>query len=53
MFVPGEIGTTTTADKNGVAVFEAYAEYSFDEIGIRIGRQHYLMTTNVSWGAID
>jgi hypothetical protein len=53
MFVPGEISTTTTADKNGVAVFEAYAEYSLMKWVSRIGRQTLSYDNQRIMGAID
>lgn len=50
----GDVPTTTTTDKNGVAVFEAYAEYSFDEKwSTRIGRQTLSYDNQRIMGAID
>lgn len=50
----GDVATTTTADKNGVAVFEAYAEYNFDENwSTRIGRQTLSYDNQRIMGGID
>lgn len=50
----GDVATTTTADKNGVAVFEAYAEYNFDENwSSRIGRQTLSYDNQRIMGGID
>lgn len=50
----GDVATTTTADKNGVAVFEAYAEYNFDKNwSTRIGRQTLSYDNQRIMGGID
>lgn len=50
----GDVATTTTTDKNGVAVFEAYAEYNFDENwSSRIGRQTLSYDNQRIMGGID
>ena len=50
----GDVATTTTADKNGVAVFEAYAEYSFTEKwSARLGRQVLNYDNQRIMGGID
>jgi hypothetical protein len=50
----GDVATTTTADKNGLAVFEAYAEYSFDDKwSARLGRQSLSYDNQRIMGGID
>lgn len=50
----GDVATTTTADKNGVAVFEAYADYSFDDKwSARLGRQVLSYDNQRIMGGID
>ncbi|SEA66646.1 Alginate export [Flavobacterium gillisiae] len=50
----GDVATTSTAAKNGVAVFEAWAEYSFtDKWSSRIGRQVLNYDNQRIMGGID
>lgn len=50
----GDVPTTTTADKNGVAIFEAWAQYNFDEKwSTRIGRQVLSYDNQRIMGGID
>jgi len=50
----GDVGTTTTSDKNGVAVFEAWAQYDFDpKWNVRLGRQVLSYDNQRIMGEID
>lgn len=50
----GDAATTTTADKNGVAVFEAWAQYDFDaQWSVRLGRQILSYDNQRILGEID
>lgn len=50
----GDAATTTTADKNGVAVFEAWAQYDFDaKWSARLGRQVLSYDNQRILGEID
>ncbi len=50
----GDVATTTTADKNGVAVFEAWAQYDFDpQWSLRLGRQVLSYDNQRIMGGID
>lgn len=50
----GDVATTTTADKNGVAVFEAWAQYDFDaKWSARLGRQVLSYDNQRIFGEID
>ncbi|URC12371.1 alginate export family protein [Flavobacterium sp. B183] len=50
----GDVPTTTTADKNGVAVFEAWAQYNFTEKwSARLGRQVLSYDNQRIMGEID
>jgi hypothetical protein len=50
----GDAATTTTADKNGIAVFEAWAQYDFDaKWSARLGRQVLSYDNQRILGEID
>lgn len=50
----GDVATTTTSDKNGVAVFEAWAQYDFDtKWSARLGRQVLSYDNQRVLGEID
>ncbi|WP_269234980.1 alginate export family protein [Flavobacterium flavigenum] len=50
----GDVATTSTADKNGVAVFEAWGEYQFTQNWTaRLGRQVILYDNQRVFGEID
>jgi len=50
----GDVATTTTSDKNGIAVFEAWAQYNFDSNwSARIGRQVISYDNQRILGEID
>lgn len=50
----GDVATTATADKNGVAVFEAWAQYDFDtNWSARLGRQIISYDNQRIFGEID
>ena len=50
----GDVATTTPADKNGVAVFEAWAQYDFDpQWSLRLGRQVLSYDNQRIMGGID
>lgn len=50
----GDVATTTTTSKNGVGIFEAWAEYSFtDKWSSRIGRQVISYDNQRIFGGID
>ena len=50
----GDVATTTKADKNGVAVFEAWAQYDFDpQWSLRLGRQVLSYDNQRIMGGID
>lgn len=50
----GDVATTTTADKNGIAVFEAWAQYDFDiNWSARLGRQVLSYDNQRILGEID
>jgi hypothetical protein len=50
----GDASTTTTADKNGVAVFEGWAQYDFDaNWSARLGRQVISYDNQRIFGEID
>ncbi len=50
----GDVATTTTADKNGVAVFEAWAQYDFSpNWSARFGRQVISYDNQRIFGEID
>lgn len=50
----GDVPTTTTADKNGVAIFEAWAQYNFTEKwSARVGRQVLSYDNQRIMGEID
>ncbi|UQD54940.1 alginate export family protein [Flavobacterium sp. K5-23] len=50
----GDAATTTTADKNGVAVFEAWAQYDIDaKWSARLGRQVLSYDNQRIFGEID
>ena len=50
----GDVTTTTTADKNGIAVFEAWAQYDFDaKWSARLGRQVISYDNQRILGEID
>lgn len=50
----GDVSTKTVSDKNGVAVFEAYAQYDFDaKWSARIGRQVLSYDNQRILGEID
>jgi hypothetical protein len=50
----GDAPTTTTADKNGIAVFEAWAQYDFDaKWSARLGRQVLSYDNQRILGEID
>ncbi|MEO8533099.1 MAG: alginate export family protein [Flavobacterium sp.] len=50
----GDVPTNTTADKNGIALFEAWAEYNFNEKwSMRLGRQVLSYDNQRIMGEID
>lgn len=50
----GDVGTTASSDKNGVAVFEAWAQYDFDaKWSARLGRQVLSYDNQRILGEID
>jgi hypothetical protein len=50
----GDVATTATADKNGLAVFEAWAQYDFDtNWSARLGRQIISYDNQRIFGEID
>ena len=50
----GDVATTATADKNGIAVFEAWAQYDFDSNwSARLGRQIISYDNQRIFGEID
>lgn len=50
----GDVATTATADKNGIAVFEAWAQYDFDaNWSARLGRQVISYDNQRIMGEID
>lgn len=50
----GDVATTTTSDKNGVALFEAWAQYEIDSSwSVKIGRQPLSYDNQRIMGAID
>lgn len=50
----GDVATTTLADKNGIALFEAWAQYDFDtKWNARIGRQVISYDNQRIFGEID
>jgi len=50
----GDVATTTTADKNAIAVFEAWAQYDFDtNWSARLGRQVISYDNQRIFGEID
>lgn len=50
----GDVATTTQADKNGIALFEAWAQYDFDaKWSARLGRQVISYDNQRIFGEID
>jgi hypothetical protein len=50
----GDVATTATADKNGIALFEAWAQYDFDtKWSARLGRQVISYDNQRIFGEID
>ncbi|WP_426064071.1 alginate export family protein [Flavobacterium sp. DSP2-3-1] len=50
----GDVATTTSVDKNGIALFEAWAQYDFDtKWNARIGRQVISYDNQRIFGEID
>jgi len=50
----GDVATTTTSDKNGIVVFEAWAQYDFDpQWSLRLGRQVLSYDNQRIMGEID
>lgn len=50
----GDVSTLSTADKNGVAMHEAWAKYQFHKnVGIKVGRQEISYDNQRIFGVVD